>query len=905
MKKYTTRIVRLSIWTTFILAFFIPDSVHAETHITDGFLFDSATWDIRGSPYIIDADMSVPAGRTLTIGPGVVVKADPALGYAPSFFVGGELNVKGAKGKPVILSGFYNLNIYYATATISRLDISATKGVVLNHSKATISSSTIYGSTNGIYVKASNASIVGSRITGNGYGIYVDPVMPVYLYGYSDPAHQVNVGAIIPSNVTVTSSSLVDNKLAAIDSAETTSVVQATNNWWGDAGGPTATRVATSSRIMGQVNYIPWSDHDPTIEDTSTPCCSSVLFLPGLEGTWLYRYEPSLFGSIPLIGGVSTNTLWAPNRNDDVRKLFLDSNGSSTDTSIYSGEPIDNVFNIFSVYGSFMRFMDSLVSTGKIGEWRSFGYDWRKPISDVVYSIEKKATMTESLVSVVEDLASRSRTGKVTIIAHSNGGLVAKYLVKVLSDSGKVDLVDGVISVAVPYLGTPEAISALLYGDHQSIAYGLILNSEVAKQLGQNMSSAYSLLPSREYFSHTLDPLITFADGKSVNSHEGLSDFISGASNGFLASAGDAIQSVLTNFSWPANVYRYSLVGWNVDTPKSLVYINKEKCFRFLWLNFSCSTVLTRYEKTTIMGDGTVVVPSAAYSGLTADGASPTKVVSIDLASSSAAENKSFDHVNILESSTTQAVIGAILTADHSINGGSLPGGGSTIGGSVLPGGTSLGEPNYNTEPVHLVVSVDAAASLDVHDSSGNHTGLIMPPAGVTDYVVAAYEEKVPGSHFSVSTDDSNGSGSDSNADGITNTSISLPNNNQQYSVTVNGGGFGSFTLNLDKVQGTTTLGHIEFADIPMTPSSTATTIIEVAPNEPIASSTSPMSVDIDGDGTIDFVASSTVNSTAQDLISSTTDLATISTTSPISNNGATNPNSAELFKKYLKRFCN
>ena len=182
---------------------------------------------------------------------------------------------------------------------------------------------------------------------------------------------------------------------------------------------------------------------------------------------------------------------------------------------------------------------------------------------------------------------------------------------------------------------------------------------------------------------------------------------------------------------------------------------------------------------------------------------------------------------------------------------------------------------------------------------------MIMPPAGVTDYVVAAYEEKVPGSHFSVSTDDSNGSGSDSNADGITNTSISLPNNNQQYSVTVNGGGFGSFTLNLDKVQGTTTLGHIEFADIPMTPSSTATTIIEVAPNEPIASSTSPMSVDIDGDGTIDFVASSTVNSTAQDLISSTTDLATISTTSPISNNGATNPNSAELFKKYLKRFCN
>src|SRR5262249_21329794 len=151
-----------------------------------------------------------------------------------------------------------------------------------------------------------------------------------------------------------------------------------------------------------------------------------------------------------------------------------------------------------------------------IGQWKAFGYDWRKPIAEVVAGPEQKATTTESLIDTVMAMASTSKTGKVTLIAHSNGGLVTKYLVKTLADMGKSDLIDKVISVAVPYLGTPLAIPSLLYGDGNSIAGGLLLKQSVAQKLAANMPSAYSLLPSAEYFAQHLGPTIAYASGSST-----------------------------------------------------------------------------------------------------------------------------------------------------------------------------------------------------------------------------------------------------------------------------------------------------------------------------------------------------------------------------------------------------
>ena len=55
----------------------------------------------------------------------------------------------------------------------------------------------------------------------------------------------------------------------------------------------------------------------PNDEPPAPVCCSSVLFLPGFEGSRLYRNEQTTTGiSEP-------NMLWEPSENDDIRKMSL------------------------------------------------------------------------------------------------------------------------------------------------------------------------------------------------------------------------------------------------------------------------------------------------------------------------------------------------------------------------------------------------------------------------------------------------------------------------------------------------------------------------------------------------------------------------------------------------------
>ncbi len=861
-------------------------SAHAETHITDGFLYQDTIWNASGSPYLIGADVSVPYGRSLIIGPGTVVTGDPDLGWEPNIYANGPVIMNGEPTNQVSISGLYGLTIDHSTTTIKYARITTSSGLSFINSFGSISSSTITGSSQGIHSITSNVNVIGSYIKGNDYGVVVEPVAPIFqvrLDEFDDTGGIGNALEDIPM-VIISSSSLINNKYAAIKNT-TTIPVQAINNWWGSKDGP------ATSTIIGSVNYIPWLNHDPLEESTSTPCCSSVLFLPGVEGTWLYCDEPSPYGH-----GTSTNTLWAPNSNNDVRALFLDINGSSTDKTIYSGAPVDNVFNLYHVYSSFEKFMDGLVHIGSINEWKSFGYDWRKPITEVVAGVEKKATTTESLINTVRDLATRSRTGKATLVAHSNGGLVAEDLVKVLNERGSANLIDSVISVAVPYIGTPTAISSILHGDHQSIAGGLILKASVARELGQNMSSAYSLLPSSAYYSKVTTPSIIFAsttvsginngsyaqvihtltdqnsfidDSLGVRKNSAANALANGDTsfpiigNSILTKAAESIHSVLDAFSWPTTINRWNLLGWNNETPRALKYSSERKCSSFFGLNETCSSVLVHSESVTQMGDGTVVAPSAAYSS------GATKVISLDLGRESQDAGESISHANILESSSTQAVIKSIITQGFSNANNGL----ESFVKSVSPA-VSFGEPDYSKEPVRLVMTLEGDADIGITDQQGRHTGIIPLPASVsanvTDDVVSAYEEKIPDSHF-VQLSDNDAQTS----------RISLPDTGQKYTVKVNGSGLGSFALAVDRVRGDQNIGHAEYSNIPMSPLSVATTTIIVPPTDignipvSLASSTNPLQIDFDGDGTVDFVASSTT-------ATSTTATSTTATSSQI-----------------------
>ena len=805
----------------------VPISIaHAETRVSGNITYNTV-WDASSSPYILDSEVVVPQGLILTVEPGVTITTDSTDGILPDLFVQGSLIMEGTQEKPILVKTIYDIFINNGTTTMKHVTYSTPGSLYLHNSYADISYSSFSGAGQAISIKSGITHIASSSIEGNSYGIYMDNYVPVLMKAgppsvlkslatsLFDVIRVVVPRALAQTNqdsVTVTSSSFPKTNSIAMSNVNPKSdmIVNAIGNWWGSADGPYSTTFG-SSRIVGLVNYNPWLDHEPDLtEKSKSICCSSILFIPGLEATRLLRDEKNTLGiGVGVSHGTTTHTLWEPSSNADVRTLFLNSYGSSTDKTIYSSLPIDTAWGV-GIYGSFMKFLDGLVAQGNVTSWYGFGYDWRKSIPDVVLGPEKKSTTTDSLIGEVIRLAKDSKTGKVTIIAHSNGGLVAKYLVKVLADQGKSDLIDSVISVAVPYLGTPEAIGGILHGDDEELANGILLQQSVARQLGQNMSSAYSLLPSAGYYrkvgdsllgSPALNTTISFASTtpstinngsypKSISSFSDMASFIVDSKNvrihasstdianpikgnaELMASAGN-LHDVLDVFSWPANIARYAIVGWNALTTTGISYGSAEHCgiVSNIW---KCVTSATHTQNKSNMGDGTVVAQSAVDSLA----GNPQTVASIDL---QAVDGGNTSHSTILESKTTQSVVKDIILEKEI---------------SHIPGVT-LGEPDYTKEKSYIAISTHSPIQPHVYDSRGNHIGEIAGPANTED-LYHAYETNIPGSSFEMIP----------NSDTDYDTYIYVPDDGQKYSVVLNGTGLGGFTYDVDRYQGSVLVNH-------------------------------------------------------------------------------------------------
>ena len=849
--------------------------VMAETRV-QGYIQSDTSWTAENSPYLLEDNVTVPEDVTLTIGPGVSVGVVPEVfandvGYEPSIEVsGGRLSIQGTSKSRVSIDGIDGVfvtagSVFNGSVDIADADFTGGAGLSFNESRGTIASSTITGASQGLYVHDSAVSIWGSRIKGNQTGIYIQPHRVFMVendsngpiadsdihFGLAD----IQMGRQLAdapdifasSSLTIRGSSIADNTGRAVAN-NGSFTVDAGSNWWGSADGPAT---AGANSIQGQVNDTPWLTAEPPLDGDDDPpaCCSSILFLPGLEGTRLYSVVPNPVSQFIRVATM-TDQLWEPHGYSNVTALYLNANGSSTDSSIYSGAPIDSALGLYGVYGKFMGFLDGLVKKGTVSEWRAFGYDWREPVAEVVAGSEKKATTTESLVETVADLAAGSKTGKVTIVAHSNGGLMAKDLVKTLADSGKSNLIDSVISVAVPYLGTPAAIPKMLNGYDESIAYGLIATADNMRGLGANMPSAYSLLPSRGFFSSVADafkPTIAFAS-TTMNSFDAQSAFIADASNAhqvvppsssditlpirgnrLLMAAADAIHGLLDPFVWPTAIARWAIVGWNSETPKETSYSSS---------GYTVSN--------TIAGDGTVIAPSADYNA--------GQTISVDLKTQSAIEKQDITHGDILEASATESAVGSIVSNPTSAN----PAVANTkvldqI--SQLPGVTvgSLDWAHIDDNRRDLEISTHSPVALNIYDGEGRHTGEIPMPAQlvgkVEDGFYTFYENKIPGSSF-------NQPGGNDNHP---NESVTVPDDGGKYTVVVNGTAAGSFELDIDRIYATTTVDSVSWKGMPVDSLTVATTTI-ISGGDPmisnLASSTSALSLDINGDGTVDATSS-------------------------------------------------
>jgi pimeloyl-ACP methyl ester carboxylesterase len=821
------------------LVLLVPVSASASTYINATDPSPSGVWDAADSPYIINGDVTVSPTDSFTIEPGTVIEAaSPGQG---SLFLTASSSVNGTADKPIVIKDLPYVMIGNGITSIAYVNFLATELEVMN-ATATIDHVSSSGADTAFFFRKSAINMTNSSISSSTYGIYSYYAGPVlmdaqqgswtkflsHFLSFLVPAHVKAQTTDDPSqnHITIHNSSFQGTQYAIYNA--TTNIVHAESDWWGSNAGPSTASTATTSAIYGPVSYVPWIGQATS---TAKTCCSNVLFVPGLEASRLAIDNKRVFGT-------STEQLWEPISNLQVQSLYLDSSGNSIQSNIHPSGLVDNALAIQPIYQKFISTMNDLVGNGTIKNWQSYPYDWRLALT--------KASVgtlgTSSVIQAIESMASSSKTGKVTIIAHSNGGLVTKLLYNQLKDKGEVSLVDKIIFVAVPEVGTPQALPSLLHGDGEEIANGLILSASTARGLGVNMPSAYSLLPDQNYFSAVPQAIISFASSTmaglnfskyfpAVTSYSKMKSFVDDSSHGSLSDStnipvqgnpglfpqAESVHNILDSWKPATSTQLVAIAGWGLPTDIGVNYFQKIVCALDSLLQKKCAYELER-EDINNSGDGTVILGSASYS-------SSTKQF-FNLGSYDTDTNQGLAHADILEADPVENAIKEDI--------------GVASSSTDIPYITSAIPINYKF-PDDLVIDVHSPVNTNIYDKYENHTGPIGNPIPGSD--LDAYENKIPGSFYKET------------GDGI---EVILPFS-PDYKIDLDGTGMGGVTVDtrienyndgtekdFSSFEGmiVTPITHMEFA------ASTSTSEID---------SYKIIKIDEDGDGVFD--ATSTPNS--------------------------------------------
>jgi pimeloyl-ACP methyl ester carboxylesterase len=390
------------------------------------------------------------------------------------------------------------------------------------------------------------------------------------------------------------------------------------------------------------------------IDVSGPPEHSSILFIPGTLTSRLYMRNS--FGL--------EQELWEPRSNIDISQLEMDGSGKSKN-EIYTRDLVDRFYSndaLYStaasiqlkeganVYAPYERFMDAQVSSGTIFKWRTFPYDWRYDAASIVNDGVRVAEpygpiYTTHLQDIVAELASTSWTGKVTIVAHSNGGLIAKALAIDLQKKGQLGLIDRIVFVGTPHYGTPKAILDMLHGEEFTELGGLLMYGNSVRVAEKTMPGTYDLLPSAEIFANEYYPIITFDTvepaaifrkvfGAAITTSRALTYFLSDAFNldrsaglpgslktplalsATLLEKSRLLHQTLDGWTPPPQLAITTIAGWGMPTPYVIRYsgTNGLACSPAQFLQYLSCTFSPQLSSTVVntnAGDDTVLTKSA------------------------------------------------------------------------------------------------------------------------------------------------------------------------------------------------------------------------------------------------------------------------------------------------------
>ncbi|MDQ1299636.1 MAG: Alpha/beta hydrolase [Patescibacteria group bacterium] len=589
--------------------------------------------------------------------------------------------------------------------------------------------------------------------------------------------------------------------------------------------------------------YLPLSFGMVAMSTEDAPAgISNVLFLPGIKGSRLYDG--------------SGNKLWEPFGNQDLGQLFLDANGRSARNDIHAkeGDILSRVFGN-NFYASFVNQMDALKADGTLTDWRAVAYDWRLSLDDIVtrgaahgeliYFHEESET--PYIEKTLKELAASSPTGKVSIIAHSNGGLVTKKLMQRLEANGEAALVDQIIFVGVPQSGAPQAMAGLLYGYGEALPAdrcaesligwlcSILSSRDAARELAENSPMAYHLLPSQAYFNQVQDanhPVATFTAlttyieernryGASIDSSEELYDFLAARDGGRTKPAvndtgsanvlnqdflnyGKASHENLDSWVPPAGVQVHQIAGWGMNTVSGVEFYEQKKLFGGFKEMYRPMFVVD--------GDGVVPIPSAL---LMSAGLDNVENYWIDLANAGFGDAPNINHSNLYELDEVRILIRDLLLKSE----------------FELPEFVFDSQPQ-STEGNRLLFFLHSPLTLEIYDEDGNHVG---------ESADGTFDQEIHDVEYGEFGDVKY---------------IVAPA--AKYNVVMKGETSGVFSLDVQAVSNSEVTSSFTLADVP----STENTIATISVSGDLTQSGS-LRVDENGDGIIDLEFTPKINEVA------------------------------------------
>lgn len=617
------------------------------------------------------------------------------------------------------------------------------------------------------------------------------------------------------------------------------STVRLENNWYGSANGPSGYGLSGSGKkISGDYTLSGWSNH--RFEDICADCASNVLFLPGIEGSNLYK--SGLLNS--------EDQLWPPTPfSNDMHQLRMDKDGKSVE-DVYTEDIIGSAFSRVDVYKSFIADLIKLRDDDKkIEGYDLFAYDWRQSVEDVVKNGTQYSDGENKFpTAVVDSLASSSKNGKVTIVAHSNGGLLAKAIMEKLEEEGKSSEVDKIVFVGTPQMGTPLTALTMLHGYEGGLAGGLIASDSDAREFSSNVPGAYGLLPTEEYFKRSEDRLIDFSWGKfkdvygdGLESYSEFKKFLTGENDNRDDPKKDDLESAdvlnkklleesekehddLDSWTPPSGTKLIQVAGWGLDTVSGMNYAKKEEVEckpsgSLVPVCYGNGKYEAIYEpKFTIDGDEVVAAPSAL---MMPEGDDVEKYW-FDLHEYNRASAFNKKHLNLFEADSIRNFVSDIITNKHK---------------DVSPPEYIETErpDDYDNSKPRIRMSLYSPLDIHLYDEQGNHTGpkTVMIEGKKTTII----EEGIPNSYYM-------------QLDGRK--YVGIPSG-EDIKMEMDGYDSGSYTLKIEEVKsssrGDETLSTVAFSNLPV---SSGTKVNLDIPNNSISGITK-LRADYDGDGSEDY----------------------------------------------------